>query len=499
MLFLKYFLGIDIGTSSTKSVLFDELGTALLSSSSEYDIISPKPGYCEENPNDWLNATIKTIKEITKMYPVIEGIGLSGQMHGLVLLDKNDNILRNSIIWCDNRTSKEKEEIEQKIGNQRIKEITGNDVMAPFTLAKLLWVKNNESDVYRKIAKIMLPKDYVRYMLTGSFTTEYSDASGMQMLDIYNKCYSKEILDKFEIDINHLPKIQESVEISGYIKPDLALKLGLKNIPFVVGGAGDQAAAAIGNGIILPSDVSIVLGSSGVVFNPILKEDIKPNLPVQVFMHAIKDTYHIMGVTNGCGLSYKWFKDNLCEAERIDAKKNNEPIYEIINKEALSSPAGAHGLLYLPYLNGERTPHNDPYATGTFTGIRQSANKGDFARAILEGVSYSIRDCYSLLKPNNYNVYLSGGGAKGSLWRQIIADNLKCNIFRIEQEGGALGVAILAMIAAGIYKDFLEAKRKIIKIKDITRPKKENYKIYDTRYEAYKALYCSLKDYFKKY
>ena len=454
MLFLKYFLGIDIGTSSTKAVLFDELGTSLLSSSSEYDIISPKPGYSEENPNDWLNATIKSIKDITQKYPIIEGIGLSGQMHGLVLLDKNDNILRNSIIWCDNRTSKEKEEIDKNIGNKRIKEITGNDIMAPFTLAKLLWVKNNEPEIYSKIAKIMLPKDYIRYMLTGSFTTEYSDASGMQMLDIYNKCYSKEILDKFEIDINHLPKLQESVEISGYIKPDLALKLGLKNIPFVVGGAGDQAAAAIGNGIILPSDVSIVLGSSGVVFNPILKEDIKPNLPVQVFMHAIKDTYHIMGVTNGCGLSYKWFKDNLCKSERIDAISNNQSVYEIINQEALSSPAGANGLLYLPYLNGERTPHNDPYATGTFVGIRQNTNKDDFARAVLEGVSYSIRDCYSLLKPNRYNVYLSGGGAKGNLWRQIIADNLKCDIYRVEQEGGALGVAILAMIAAGIYKDF---------------------------------------------
>ena len=499
MLFLKYFLGIDIGTSSTKAVLFDELGTSLLSSSSEYDIISPKPGYSEENPNDWLNATIKSIKDITQKYPIIEGIGLSGQMHGLVLLDKNDNILRNSIIWCDNRTSKEKEEIDKNIGNKRIKEITGNDIMAPFTLAKLLWVKNNEPEIYSKIAKIMLPKDYIRYMLTGSFTTEYSDASGMQMLDIYNKCYSKEILDKFEIDINHLPKLQESVEISGYIKPDLALKLGLKNIPFVVGGAGDQAAAAIGNGIILPSDVSIVLGSSGVVFNPILKEDIKPNLPVQVFMHAIKDTYHIMGVTNGCGLSYKWFKDNLCKSERIDAISNNQSVYEIINQEALSSPAGANGLLYLPYLNGERTPHNDPYATGTFVGIRQNTNKDDFARAVLEGVSYSIRDCYSLLKPNRYNVYLSGGGAKGNLWRQIIADNLKCDIYRVEQEGGALGVAILAMVSSGIYKDVLEAKEKIIKLKDITKTNKENYEVYDTRYEAYKALYCSLKDFFKKY
>lgn len=500
MLFLKYFIGIDIGTSSTKSVVFDENGNPLLSSSYEYEIISPSPGYSEENPLDWLNATIKSIKDITKQYPIIEGIGLSGQMHGLVLLDKNDRILRNSIIWCDNRTSKEKQEIEDKIGKNRIKEITGNEVMAPFTLAKLLWVKNNEADIYNQINKILLPKDYIRYMLTGSFSTEYSDASGMQLVDIFNKCYSNEILNKFDIDYNWLPKIQESDEVSGHIKDELLFELGFKNKPFVVAGAGDQAAAAIGNGIVKPSDVSIVLGSSGVVFNPILKEDISLNLPAQVFMHAIKDTYHIMGVTNGCGLSYKWFKDNLCDAERLEAQNANKSVYEIINKEALSSNIGANGLIYLPYLNGERTPHNDQNATGTIIGIRQNTTKNDMARAILEGISYSIRDCYSLLKANNYNVYLSGGGAKGELWRQIIADNLKCDIFRIEQqEGGALGVAILAMCAAGVYKDVYEAKEKIIKIKDITRADKLSFDKYDKKYEAYKALYQYLKEFFKKY
>ncbi len=497
---MKYFLGIDIGTSSTKAVLFDEMGKSLLSSSEEYDIISPQSGYSEENPLDWLNATINSIKKITKDYPIVEGIGLSGQMHGLVLLDKNDRILRNSIIWCDNRTSKEKEEIENKIGKRRIKEITGNDAMAPFTLAKLLWVKNNEPEIYKQITKVMLPKDYVKYMLTGSFSTEFSDASGMQMLDIYHKCYSHEILDAFDIKEEILPKLTESADVCGYIKPELLEALGFKNKPFVVGGAGDQAAAALGNGIIQPQDISVVLGSSGVVFNPILKEDIKLDLPVQVFMHAIKNTYHIMGVTNGCGLSYKWFKEKLCDYEIEAAKKLNEPAYELINKLAANAKAGSSGLIYLPYLNGERTPHNDPYAQGSLVGIRQYTSKADIARSILEGVSYSIRDCYSLLKKGSYNVYISGGGAKGELWRQIIADNLKCDIYRIkQQEGGALGVAILAMIAAGLYKDANEAKKKIIEIKDITKAKEENYSIYDKGYNAYKALYLSHKDYFKNY
>ena len=495
---MSYFLGIDIGTSSTKSVLFDENGNSLLSSNYEYDIISPKNGYSEENPLDWFNATLKSIKDIAKKYPNITGIGLSGQMHGLVLLDKDDNLLRNSIIWCDNRTEKERIEIETKIGKTRIKEITGNDAMAPFTLAKLLWVKNNEPEIYKNIDKVMLPKDYIRYMITGSFTTEYSDASGMQMLDIFNKCYSKEILETFDININWLPKLLESADISGYIKDDLVKELGLSNKPFVVGGAGDQAAAAVGSGIISNQDISIVLGSSGVVFNPILKEEINPNLPVQVFMHAIKDTYHIMGVTNGCGLSYKWFKENLCDFEEQASQSSKVPVYELINERAEQSAPGANGVIYLPYINGERTPHNDPYATATFVGIRQSTRKDDMARSVLEGISFSLRECYELLPKKDYRIYLSGGGAKGTLWRQIIADNLKKNIYRIEQqEGGALGVAILAMVANGTYKTVQEAKDSIIKTKDITEPNKDNFGKYDERFDSYKALYKALKDFYK--
>lgn len=494
-----FYIGIDIGTSSTKSVLFDEKGSPLLSSLYEYDIISTKPGYAEENPKDWFDAVIKCLKDITKEYPNINGIGLSGQMHGLVLLDKNDNILRNSIIWCDNRTSNEKKEIEEKIGKERIKEITGNEAMAPFTLAKLLWVKRNEPDTFSKIDKIMLPKDYIRYMLTGSFTTDYSDASGTQMVDIFNKRYSKEILDAFSIKESWLPKLKESTDITGYLKEDIKQILNLNSNTFVVGGAGDQAAAAIGSGIINPTDVSIVLGSSGVVFNPIKKEDINPNLPVQVFMHAIKDTYHIMGVTNGCGLSYKWFKETFCAEEEQQALKQEISIYDLLNEKASRSNPGSNGLLYLPYLNGERTPHNDPYATGTFIGIRQSTTKEDFTRSILEGVTYSLRDCNSLLDEKDYKIYLSGGGAKSSLWREIIATNLKHEVLRIDQnEGGALGVAILAMVADGKYSSVEEACAKIIKLKDITKSVKENEHIYDKQYEQYKNLYKSLKDFYKQ-
>lgn len=442
---------------------------------------------------------MKCLKDITKEYPNINGIGLSGQMHGLVLLDKDDNILRNSIIWCDNRTTKEKEEIEEKIGKERIKEITGNDAMAPFTLAKLLWVKNNEPEIFNKIDKVCLPKDYIRYMLTGSFKTEFSDASGMQMVDIFNKCYSKEILNTFNIKKLWLPELKESTDITGYLKEKIKEQLNITSNTFVVGGAGDQAAAAIGSGIINPTDLSIVLGSSGVVFNPIKKEDINPNLPVQAFMHAVKDTYHIMGVTNGCGLSYKWFKETMCNDEVEQSIKQGISVYDLLNEKATLSNPGSNGLLYLPYLNGERTPHNDPYATGTFVGIRQNTSKSDFIRSILEGVTYSLRDCYSLLDSKEYNIYLSGGGAKGKIWREIIATNFKHDVLRIDQnEGGALGVAILAMVADGKYFSVEEACSKIIKLKDLTKSVKENEHIYDKQYEQYKNLYKSLKDFYKQ-
>lgn len=497
---MGYYLGIDIGTSATKSVLFDNKGKVIASSSAEYPLLNPKPGYAEQNPLDWLNACKQTIKEITTQGYQIDGIGLSGQMHGLVVLDKNDEILRNSIIWCDNRTTSEKKLIEEVIGNERIKEITGNEAMAPFTLAKILWVKNNEPDIYKKIDKIMLPKDYIRYMLTGEFKTEYSDASGMQLLDIFKKEYSSEILSKFNISIDNLPKLIESQDISGYIKAEIADELGLSSKTFVVGGAGDQAASAIGNGIVRTTDLSIVLGSSGVIFNPITKEEINKNMPVQVFMHAIKDTYHIMGVTNGCGLSYKWYKEQLCKGEQIEATNKEIDVYEILNEQASNSNVGSNGLIYLPYLNGERTPHNDPYASGVFYGIRQNTSKNDFTRSVLEGISFSLREVYEMLIKKDYDIYISGGGAKGKLWREIIASNLKTEIKRVYQdEGGALGVAILAMVAANEYDSIVDAVKNIITIKDVTKKNEKLINAYTQKFNEYKDIYKALKPVFQKY
>lgn len=484
---MKYYLGIDIGTSGTKAVCFDELGNSLCSKTEEYKIYTPKPCYAEENPLDWFWATKKAIQFITQQGYDIAGIGLSGQMHGLVLLDQEDNLLRNSIIWCDNRAIKETEELEKNLGNV-IKECTGNPVVSSFTLAKLLWVKNNEPEQFKKIHKIMLPKDYVRYMLTGSFTSEFSDASGMQMIDIYQKKYAKPILDYLNIKEEQLPKLKESYEISGYIQKDLAKELGLSEYCFVVGGAGDQAAAAIGNGIVSFGDASIVLGSSGVVFSPVTKEQVK-HTDLQIFMHAIPNTYHVMGVTNGCGLSYKWLKEEVIK----------DKTYSELNLLAEQDSPLSNGVIYLPYLNGERTPHMDPYASGTWIGIRQNTSQKDLIRSVLEGVSYSLKDCFELLPRTNYNIHITGGGAKGNLWRKILASVLDCNIKRIKQdEGGALGVAILAMVADHIYPSIEDAIQKIIKPLDVVQPDKEWVECYQKGYDLYQNLYQSLKEFYKK-
>lgn len=484
---MKYYLGIDIGTSGTKAICFDTCGNPIVESNKEYGLINLKPTYAEQNPNDWLDAVKCVIKDITSNGYEISGIGLSGQMHGLVLLDKDDNVLRNSIIWCDNRAFAEAKQLEDELGNDFFKQITGNKVVPSFTLSKLLWVKNNEPEIFSKIDKIMLPKDYIRYMLTNEFKTEYSDASGMQMLDIRNKCFSKKICDYLGISINNLPKLIESSEISGYIKVELKDELHLSDNCFIVGGAGDQAAAAIGNGIVNIGDVSVVLGSSGVVFTPVELEGFD-NDSLQIFMHAIPNTYHVMGVTNGCGLSYKWFKENIGEVFSYNELNELANLSDVDNK-----------LIYLPYLNGERTPHMDPYASGTFIGIRQNTTKGDLVRSVLEGVGFSIKDCFSLLPNLDYKVFISGGGAKGDLWRNIISSILNLNVNRIKQsEGGALGVAILAMVADGVYKDIKEAVKAIIKTKDITVPNPDWILAYDKKYILYKKAYLSLKEYFKE-
>jgi len=501
---MSYLMGIDIGTSSTKAILIDEEGNLIGSAICEYPLYQEKIGWAEQDPEDWWKATCKVTKEIitkTNAKPSdIKGIGLSGQMHGAVLLDSKNNVLRHAIIWCDQRSSKECEEITDLIGKERLIKITANPALTGFTAAKVMWVKNNEKHVFEKIKKILLPKDYIRFKLTGEFATEVSDASGMQFMDIPGRKWSNEVIEKLGFDKDMFARLYESPEVTGRITKEASMQTGLKEGTIVVGGAGDQAAGAIGNGIVKTGIVSSTIGTSGVVFAYSDNVIIDNKGRVHTFCHAVPGKYHVMGVTQGAGLSLKWFRDNFCSEEKAVAELLHIDPYEILNKEASLSKLGSNGLIFLPYLMGERTPHTDPHARGVFFGISAKHNKKDMLRAIMEGVVFSLMDCLEIIEGMSIKVTevrASGGGAKSELWRQIQSDVFNKNIWVVEGgEGPALGVAILAGVGAGIYKSVPEGCETVVKATRTNSPVEENHKKYMEFYKIYRSLYPALKELF---
>ena len=503
---MNYTIGVDIGTSGTKSVLFDEKGNVIASASAEYPMYQPQNGYAEQNPEDWYNASISTIREIVSKSGIdtdkIAGLGLSGQMHGLVMLDDENKVIRPAIIWCDQRTSKECEEITEKVGAERLIEITANPALTGFTASKILWVRNNEPENYSKCRHILLPKDYVRFMLTGVYATEVSDASGMQLLDIPNRCWSDEILEKLDIDKSLLAKVYESPDVTGYITEAAAALTGLNAGTIVVGGAGDNAAAAIGTGVVSDGKAFTTIGTSGVVFAHTSKISIDPKGRVHTFCCAVPGCWHIMGVTQGAGLSLKWFKDNFCHEESETAKLLDKSVYALLDEEADSVSIGSDRLIYLPYLMGERTPHLDPYARGVFFGLSAIHTKKHLLRAVMEGVAFSLRDCADICHEIGADIddmMACGGGGTSAVWRQMLADLYNCTVKTVSsKESPALGAAILAMVGAGIYKTVPEACSQIIKINKTQAPIKENVNKYEDFYNVYKKLYPALKQQYKE-
>lgn len=485
---MSYFIGIDVGTSAAKSVLFDDNGKIICTDSSEYELIQLHNGWAQQKPNDWKEAVIKTLKSIsTKVNPnEIKGIGVSGQMHGIVVLDKNDNVLYDSIIWCDQRTKKEVSQIIDTIGKERYVDLTLNSPNTSFTLSKLLWLKNNEPEVFSKIRKVLLPKDYINFCLTGNFSTDVSDASGTGYFDVKSRCWSKKILNNFDISEELLPQVYESTQVVGKITQNFANQTGLSTNTVVVAGAGDQAAAAVGNGVIKPGCTSISLGTSGVVFTAVNKPVYDKLARTHTFCHAVKDMWHIMGVTQGCGLSVNWFKKNFADE------------YSYQELEENSRETSSDGIIYLPYLMGERTPHLDPDCRGSFTGISSNHNRFNFYKAVLEGVCFSLKDCCQVILEAGIDlnmVKVGGGGAKSNLWLQILADVLTKNLY-VSQclESGALGVAILASVGSGYYNSVEEASAKMTDSNlAMTRfnPEKINY--YNSIYSEYKNLYFAVK------
>ena len=494
-----YLLGIDIGTSATKTVLFDHSGKPVSSASAEYPLYQPKNGWAEQEPADWWNAVCETAKKVVSGIDPreIDGIGLSGQMHGLVLLDQEDRVLRRSIIWCDQRTGAQAEKLNELIGEKGLIEITANPALTGFTAAKILWVKENEPQIWAKIAKIMLPKDYIRYMLNGEFATEVSDAGGMQLLDVPKRRWSEKMLKALEIDEKKLPKVFESIEISGKVCNTAAEMTGLAAGTPVAGGGGDQAAGAIGSGIVKSGAASCALGSSGVVFAVADKPLIDPKGRIHTLCHAIPDTWHVMGVAQASGLSLKWLRDNFFGDVCATAGLMKVDPYYLMDKMAEKVPVGADGLLYLPYLMGERTPHRDPDARGVFFGLSAAHGRVEMIRAVLEGVAFSLCDSLSIMRELGIRVdfvRVAGGGAKSALWKQIIADCFDCELRTLAtDEGPALGVALLAGVGSGVYKSVPEACEAAVHDRASILPNPENISKYRSFYELYQRLYRSLE------
>jgi xylulokinase len=485
------YIGVDLGTSSVKLLLMDELGDIKNIVTREYPLYFPNPGWSEQHPEDWFSGLMDGLKELTKGMDKdsIDGISFSGQMHGMVILDENDKVIRPAILWNDGRTTKECDYLNNTIGRDKISQYTGNMALTGFTAPKLLWVKNHEPENFAKIHKVMLPKDYIAYMLSGVHCTDVSDASGMLLLDVKNKCWSKEMLTIIGLSKEQLAKVYESYEVVGTLKEDIAKELGLSNKVKVIAGGGDQAVAAVGTGTVGDGMCNVSLGTSGVVFIASKEYAKVDDNALHVFAHA-DGKYHFMGVMLSAAASNKWWMDEI-----IGTK-------EYGREQADITKLGENHVYFLPYLMGERTPHNNPNARGTFIGMTMDTTRAHMTQAVLEGVAFALRDSFEITKKLGVHVdsiRINGGGAKSPLWCQIIADVLNVKVNKINsEEGPAFGAAILASVGCGQYSNVIEATEKLIKVTETTMPNSDTVKLYDKRYEVFKSLYPSLKDMFDK-
>ena len=491
-----YWLGLDVGTGGSRALLVDGDGRARYSFIGVHEEMRmPRPLWAEQDPEDWWRASQVAIRGVLESAAIdgtaVAGIGLSGQMHGLVALDKQNQVIRPALIWCDQRSQRQVDFINSKLQPANVLRWTANPVLTGFTLPKLLWIRDNEPEKFEAIRQILLPKDYVRFKLTGEFATDVSDASGTALFDVVKRNWSAEMAAGLGLNPAILPKAYESSEVTGKISKAAAEATGLKAGTPVVGGAGDQAASAIGNGIVEPGAVSCTIGTSGVVFAYLEKPAYDPAGRVHTFCHAIPGAWHVMGVTQGAGLSLQWFRNRFAADTQ----------YDDLTAEATLSPAGAHGLFWLPYLMGERTPHLDANARGAWIGLTARHQRADLVRAVLEGVCYSQRDGLEIIRQLGAEpalVRLSGGGAKSPFWQQLFADIFNRRVVTLEtQEGSAYGAALLALVGTDRYGDAREACRAAVREVHATQPQPEAVEFYNERYQIYKSLYPALKPAFE--
>ena len=483
------YIGVDLGTSAVKLLLMNEEGKIEKIVSREYPLSFPHPGWSEQKPEDWWTQSIEGIKELTAECDKsqVAGISFGGQMHGLVILDENDEVIRPAILWNDGRTTKETAYLNEVIGKDKLSEYTANIAFAGFTAPKILWVKENEPENFKRIKKIMLPKDYLAYKLSGTHCSDMSDASGMLLMDVKNRCWSKEMLDICGITEEQMPKLFESYEVVGTLKPELAEELGIPATCKIVAGAGDNAAAAVGTGTVGDGMCNISLGTSGTIFIASEKFGVDRHNALHAFAHA-DGHYHLMGCMLSAASCNKWWMDGILQTS--DYAKEQEMIGKL----------GDNHVYFLPYLMGERSPHNDPNARGTFIGLTMDTSRADMTQAVLEGVAFALRDSLEVAKSLGIQIgrtKICGGGAKSPLWRKIIANVLNLKVDMIEsEEGPALGGAMLAAVACGEYESVEEAAHKIVKITGTVEPEPELVAKYEARYQVFRQIYPVCKPLF---
>jgi len=501
-----YLLGIDIGTTGAKALLLDAAnGVVQASATTEYPTLIPHPLWAEQNPADWWAATVTSIRAVLHDDNIqpdqVVGIGLTGQMHGLVLLDQRGRVLRPCIMWNDQRTGAQCAAITERIGAHKLLELIANPVLPGFTAPKIIWVRENEPGIYAETAHVLLPKDYVRYCLTGAFATDVSDASGTALFDVRYRRWSSEMLAALDIPSQWLPESFESPAVSAQVSAAAERETGLVCGTPIVGGGGDQAAQAVGAGIIRSGVISATLGTSGVVFAAAEEFSVEPEGRLHTFCHAVPGQWHWMGVMLSAAGSLRWFRNSMAEAEMARAAETGADVYDLLTAQAAHAPAGSEGLIFLPYLSGERTPYSDPDARGVYFGLTVRHTKAHLVRAVLEGVAYGLRDSLELTRAMGLQVTqlrVSGGGARSALWRQILADVFDAEIALVNvPEGAAFGAALLAGVGGHIYKDLQDACALTVRIADQVNPDADTQR-YAAYYPVYRALYPALAPLFKQ-
>ncbi|MFH1377432.1 MAG: xylulokinase [Planctomycetota bacterium] len=504
---MALFLGLDIGTSGTKAIVINEKGQVVTKATIEYAIpfSTPKPLWAEHDPAQWTDATVRAIKKVLSDKGVsaatIAAVGLTGQMHGLVALDSKNNVIRPCIMWNDQRTQAQCDALTASVGREHILKITGNPVLPGFTSPKILWMKDQEPDNYKRIAKILLPKDYIRWFLSGEYFSDVSDASGTGLLDVSARRWSDEMVRAVGLTMNALPTVEESPVVTTKVSSSAATITGLLAGTPIVGGGGDQAAQAVGAGIVREGLTSATLGTSGVVFAASDAYRVEPAGRLHAFCHAVPGKWHLMGVMLSAAGSFKWYKDALCAEETAAAAVAGDDVYDQLTRSASSIEPGSEGLFFLPYLSGERAPHPDPDARGAYIGLTLRHRKAHLSRATLEGITFGMNDILGLMREIGVvstEIRASGGGANSAFWLKLLADIFNSRIATVNvSEGAAYGAAVLASVGAGAYKTVESAADAMVSVTTRLDPEPTTVKVYSSTYQRYRALYPLLKDWFR--